>query len=58
MSCQRDVSMKPAAVSSPSEFGIFMPELEKPGEEIRDFGESSVQFAHVSSNILNFIRCY
>ena len=58
MSCQSDVNMKPAAVSYPSEFEILMPEIEKPGEGIRDFGESSVQFAHVSSNIFNFIRCY
>ena len=57
MSCKSVVNMKPAAVSSPSEFEILMPKTEKPGEGIRDFGESSVQFAHVSSNILNFIRC-
>ena len=57
MSCQSDVNIKPAAVSSPEKFEIFMPEIEKPGEGIRGFGESSVQFAHVSSNILNFIRC-
>ena len=57
MSCQSEVNMKPAAVPSSSEFEVFMPEIEKPGEGIRDFGESSVQFAHVSSNIFNFIRC-
>ena len=57
MSCQSDVNMKPAAVPSPSEFEVLMPEIEKPGEGIRDFGESSVQFAHVSNNIFNFIRC-
>ena len=57
ISCQSDVNMKPVAVYSPSEFEILKPEIEKPGEGIRDFGESSVQFAHVSSNIFNFIRC-
>ena len=56
-SCQSDVNMKPAAVSSPSEFEISMLEIEKPGVGIWDFGESSVQFAHVSSYIFNFIRC-
>ena len=57
MSCQSDVNMKPAALSSPSEFEILMPEIEKRGEGIQDFGESSVQFAHISSNIFNIIRC-
>ena len=42
-SCQSDVIMKPATVSSPSDFEILMPEIEKPGEGTRDFGESSVQ---------------
>ena len=57
MSCQSDVNKKRAAVSSPSEFEILMPEIEKPGDGIRDFVESSVQFSHVNSNIFNFIRC-
>ena len=57
MSCQSDVNMKPAAVSSPLVFEILMPEIGKPEEGIRHFGESGVQFAHVSSNIFNFIRC-
>ena len=55
--CQSDVNIKPATVSSPSEFEILIPQVEKPGEGTRDFGESSVQFVHVSSNIFNFIRC-
>ena len=50
MSCQSDVNIKPAAVSSSSGFEILMTEIEKPGEGIRNFRESSVQFAHVSSN--------
>ena len=37
MSCQSDVNMKPAAASSPSEFEILMPEIEKLGEGIRDW---------------------
>ena len=40
MSCQSDVKMKPAAVSSLSEFEILMPEIEKPGEGIQDFGHT------------------
>ena len=57
MSCQSYVNMKPAAVSSPLEFKILMTEIEKPGEGIGDFGESTVHFAHVNSNIFKFIRC-
>ena len=57
MSCHSNVNMKPAAVSSPSEFEMLMPEIEKTAEGIRDFGESSVQFTHVSSHIFNFKRC-
>ena len=55
--CQSDVNMKPAAVSSPSEFGILIPEIERPRKGIRNFGESSLQYVHVSRNIFNFIRC-
>ena len=55
VSYESDVNVKPAAVSSPSTSTILMSTLEAPAEGIRDFGESSVQFAHVSSNILNLI---
>ena len=34
MSCQSDVNMEPAAASSPSEFEILMPEIEKPGYDV------------------------
>ena len=50
-----DVNIKPASVSSPLDFEILIPEAEIPAEGTRDLEESSVQFAHVSTNIFNFI---
>ena len=50
--CQSDVNIKPATVSSPSDFEILIPQVEKPGEGTRDFGENSVQFVHVTQHVI------
>ena len=56
--CQSDVNIKPATVSSPSQFEILIPQVEKPGEGTRDFAESSVQFVQVAIFLISYDVVY